>query len=319
MTRREFVGITAAVLSAGGTALGACGRSEDTPVPSSQAGRARASREAIYGLSFPGSAAVSKTMRFRFTRPLAIYPATYIWRAYPIRQAGYYTAFFWGNDDGKGDLSTFLWVEGRDADTYYGAHPYPNPPPNGTAHDWEISIMREDPVNGAVVYDRWYTQAFRAWSDWTGKRHEFYWNLPRIDSRHRVMVTAAQDYGNASPPAPTLTWGDAPWNPGREVWCGVLRGLQIYAANLSVPEILKEMRTPLSTSVGAASVWYLNLNPTPEDISDKSGRGNNPEWVGHERPRLWTGTGEEAGGAKGAAGRSDARQEAVPPGARARA
>jgi hypothetical protein len=28
--------------------------------------------------------------------PLAIYPATYIWRAYPIRQAGYYTAFFLG-------------------------------------------------------------------------------------------------------------------------------------------------------------------------------------------------------------------------------
>jgi hypothetical protein len=233
-------------------------------------------------------------MRFRFLRPLAIYPATYIWRAYPIRQAGYYTAFFWGNDDGRGDLRTFLWTDGNDADTYYGAHPYPNPPPSGTSHDWEIAIMRDDPVNGAVEYDRWHTQAFRAWEDWRGKHHEFYWSLPRIDSRHRVTVTAGHEYGNRTPPAPALTWGDAPWNPGREVWCGVLRGFQIYAANLSVPEVLREMRVPLSTRTGAASIWYLNLDPRPDDISDKSGRGHHPEWVGRERPRLWRGTAEGA-------------------------
>jgi hypothetical protein len=229
------------------------------------------------------------TMRFRFVKPLAIYPATYIWRAYPIRQAGYYTAFFWGNDDGLGDLRTFLWVDGRAADSYYGAHPYPNPPPKGTAHNWEIAVLQNDPVNGVVVYDRWYTQAFRAWSDGTGKHHEFYWNLPSLDERHRVAVTAGPEYGNRNPPAPALTWGDAPWNPGQEVWRGVLRGIQIYSSRLSLDDILREVDTPVSTGAGRASIWYLNLDPTPRDITDKSGRGNDPEWVGSERPGLWTG------------------------------
>ena len=69
-------------------------------------------QDAVTGLDFPGSAAVSTTMRFKFVNPhtngLPIYGpggngVTYIWRAYPRQQAGYYTAFFWGNDDGQGN------------------------------------------------------------------------------------------------------------------------------------------------------------------------------------------------------------------------
>lgn len=242
----------------------------------------------IYGLNFPGSSGVANTMRFRFLNPLAIYPATYIWRAYPRRQAGYFTAFFWGNDDGQGTLSTFLWTRNGGADSYYGAHPYPNAPPNGTSHSWEISIEQQDFVNGAVVYDRWYTQALRVWSDASGKHHEFYWDLPNTDASHRVTRTSPTSWGNVNPPVPALTWGDAPWNPGNEVWSGVLRGIQIYSANLSVADILSEASAPLSTTAGAANVWYLNLNPTPTDISDKSGAGHQPAWVGNLRPSLWT-------------------------------
>jgi len=242
------------------------------------------------GLNFPGSAAVATTMRFRFLNPLAIFPATYIWRAYPRRQAGYYTAFFWGNDDGKEDISTFLWAGRHEADSYYGAHPYPDGGSAATTHQWEISVLQADYVNGVVVYDRWYTQALRVWTDAAGrKHHEFYWDLPNTDAAHMVSKTAPADWGNRSPPVPALTWGDAPWAPGREVWNGVLRGIQIYSANLSIPEILSEVATPLSTANGASNVWYLNLNPTPTDISDKSGAGHNPAWVGAERPTLWTG------------------------------
>ena len=279
VTRRHLVG--AGALAVGALGLSLHGRLRDATRVATAAG------EPTTGLSFPGSAAVSRTMRFRFRRPLAIYPATYIWRAYPIRQAGYYTAFFWGNDDGQENLETFLWVNGREADSYYGAHPYPNPPPDGTSHDWEIAVEQADPVNGAVVYDRWYTQAFRAWSDSDGKHHEFYWDLPQLDEGHRVAVTAESDWGNRNPPAPALTWGDAPWNPGHEVWRGMLRGIQIYSAGLSLSDVLSEVRAPLSTVAGMTSIWYLNLNPTPLDISDKSGRGHHPEWVGRERPGLW--------------------------------
>lgn len=250
------------------------------------------------GLDFPGSAAVAGTMRFRFAHPeragLALYGpggagVTYVWRAYPRQQAGYYTAFFWGNDDGQNNLNTFLWANGG-ADSYYGAHPYPNDPPNGNTHRWEIALEQSDFVNGAVVYQRWYTQALRVWADASGKHHEFYWDLPQTDASHRVVHDSPASWGNVNPPAPALTWGDAPWNPGNEVWNGVLRGIQIYASKLSLADLEAELAAPLSTAAGAQSIWYLNLNPTPADIGDKSGKGHHPAWVGSERPALYTGT-----------------------------
>jgi hypothetical protein len=244
----------------------------------------------IYGLDFQGSASTSGTVRFKFTNPLDAYPATYIWRAYPKQQSSYYTAFFWGNDDGKGTLDTFLWTSNGGADMYYGAHPYPKSPPNGSTHNWEISVEQNDFQNGSVVYDRWYTQALVVWADSNGyKHHIFYWDLPNTDSAHRVERVSDPDWGNRTPPSPALTWGDAPWAPSEEMWYGMLRGIQVYSTNLSLANILNEANTPLSTPAGAANIWYLKTNPTPSDISDTSGAGNNPVWVGSERPLLWEG------------------------------
>jgi hypothetical protein len=275
-TRREFLGAVGAAAVA--AAVGGC---ESPPSPPPAAGST--------GLDFPGSAAVETTLRFRFLNPLAPYPATYIWCAYPRRQAGYYTAFFWGNDDGRGTLDTFLWKPGRDADTYYGAHPYPDPPPGGTQHNWEVSIERQDFLGRPVVYDRWYVQALRVWGDPLGKFHEFYWDLPNTHTPYRVVRRSSPSWGNAAPPVPTLTWGDAPWAPGNEVWNGILRGIRVYSVKLTLMEILREAVKPMSTRRGRANVWYLNMDPTPDDIADRSGRGHHPEWVGMERPRLWAG------------------------------
>lgn len=250
-------------------------------------GAGQVSRIPISGLDFPGSGGVRRTMRFRFEQPLPAYPATYIWRAYPRRQVGYYTAFFWGNDDGKGTLDTFLWAPGRDADSYYGAHPYPVPPPRGIDHRWEIAIDRADILGAPVLYDRWYTQAMRVWGDRRGKHHEFYWELPFTDPWHSIQYSLCPSWGEAQPPRPMLTWGDAPWAPGNEVWYGVLGDIQIYSARLERAELLREAERPGSTGIGAASLWYLNRELTPNDIGDRSGRGNHPVWVGDERPRLW--------------------------------
>jgi len=41
---------------------------------------------------------------------------------------------------------------------------------------------------------------------------------------------------------------------------------------------------------GIATPHFLNMNPTPSDITDKSGNGNNPSWATGSRPTLWTGT-----------------------------
>jgi len=83
-------------------------------------------------------------------------------------------------------------------------------------------------------------------------------------------------------------FGDAPWEPGKELCSCILRGIQIYSSRLSLDDIQSEIASPLSTPAGSMSIWYLNLNPTPTDITDKSGLGNNPEWVGSGRPILWS-------------------------------
>jgi hypothetical protein len=28
-----------------------------------------------------------------------------------------------------------------------------------------------------------------------------------------------------------------------------------------------------------ANIWYMNIDPTPSDISDKSGKGHHPVWA----------------------------------------
>ena len=102
------------------------------------------------------------------------------------------------------------------------------------------------------------------------------------------MHVSPTNYGNTNPPSPALTWGDAPWAPGNEVWNGILRGIQVYSMNLSLVEIQSEITTPQSTAAGVTNIWYLNLNPTPTDISDKSGKGHHPSWIGNLRPTLFT-------------------------------
>jgi hypothetical protein len=239
------------------------------------------------GLFFPGSAGVRRTMRFRFDNPLPMYPATYLWRALPLQQAGYYTAFFWGNDDGRDTQETFLWTPQRTADSYYGAHPYPDVIPLGGTHQWEVSIEQTDTVNGRVDYGRWHTQAFCVHRSLTSTHHEFYWDLPRTDDCHRVVHKARADWGRRAPPSPALTWGDAPWAPGKEVWHGALAGLQIYTDRLPMDVLLAELERPLSTQQGRNSIWYLNMEPAPGDLSDRSGRGHHPRWIGDERPKVW--------------------------------
>ena len=201
---------------------------------------------------------------------------------YPRQQNGYYTTFFWGND------GEFGWGGVYGEDTYYGAHPYPPNGSTGTTHKWEISAFAHDYLSAEnVVYDRWYTQALRVWADGSGKHHEFYWDLP--NTSRVISVDLPADYGSINPPHPALTWGDAPWAPSNEIMNGIIRGIQIYSTTLTVNDILSESNAPRSTSPGTSNIWYLNLNPTPSDISDKSGQGHHPEWVGSGRPSLWSG------------------------------
>ena len=231
--------------------------------------------EQLTGLDFPGNVAVTTTMRFEFTSPFAAYPATYIWRAYPREQAGYYTSFFHANNN------SFF----NNQLEYYGFHPYPEPPPPLVGiQKWEISVDGGNDITGdPVVFNRWYLQVAVVSKDGSATHHTYYWDWPDTTT-HKIRRTGAL---YAAAPNPAIMVGDNPWNPGEEVYDGVLRGFQFYDVALTPSEIAQEIAAPGSVR----QPWYLNLNPTPTDISDKSGNGHHPAWVGTERPALWKDTG----------------------------
>jgi hypothetical protein len=252
---------------------------------------APAPRAAKAGLTFPSNTGnAGSTVQFRFTDAalLPAYPATYIWRLKPTQQTGFYTTFFWGPD------STFTGAG------YYGCHPYPQGGSGGTTHNWEISAegvdrITDDNANSTVVTkSQWYTQAAVVRLVNTDEIEvKFYWDL-ETDAGRVITFTSVGNYATGFPPSsPALTWGDAPWSPGNELLSGTLRGLQIYSSNLSLADIQSEAandsaNTP-QTSAGLAAVWYMNQNPTPDDISDKSGEGHDPAWFNSNRPTLWEG------------------------------
>jgi len=242
----------------------------------------------IYGLEWSGDGTIRRMLYW--SNPFPIYDATYVFRVYPRKKPvppfpnGYYTTFFWGNN------GTFTWQNGN-ANTYYGAHPYPIPAPNGPGQ-WEISVYSNDFVTGTEVgWDRWYIQAFRAWRESpTITHHEFYWDLPDTSKVIRTTVTDA-GWASSNPPSPAIVIGQAPDNglgqswggyEGWEEFNGVIRGIQIYSGLLTVDEIQAEIQSPLSTVNGRARIWYLNVNPRPSDVSDKKGIGtpHNPSWAG---------------------------------------
>jgi len=237
-------------------------------------------------------------MKFIFSSPFAQYPATYLWKCYPKSQANYYTILFWGNH------GTFTWYPPGWGKSYYGFHPFPDPSPNGTRY-WEIAADGGDYTNSRttpVQYERWYTQVARVWDDGSYKRHEYYWNYP--NTSNVLSLNCTRDYGTTPPPSPCISVGDCPWphldgppptGEGTEVFFGYLRGFQFYNYQLSTAQMALVAQLDTDAQVlaacrdnGMALPWYLNMNPSPSDISDKSGRGNNPAWVGAERPTLWS-------------------------------
>jgi hypothetical protein len=242
----------------------------------------------VSGLNFPSNGAPAGDVRFKFTGAnlLAPYPATYIWRVNSRQQSGYYTTFFWGPDGAFSGAG------------YYGAHPYPTGSPSAIDHRWEVSIDGADTVNDAngnntqVSYGAWHTQAMVVrLVNGNEIESRFYWNLPDT-TKVIVHTTQVSDYAYTFRGAPysgsALTFGDAPWSVGNERLSGVLRGIQLYASALSPSDMLTESSTPRSTVAGSNSLWYLNLNPTPSNISDQSGRGHHPTWTSSARPALWT-------------------------------
>jgi hypothetical protein len=259
------------------------------------------------GLNFPsnGDAPADAFVAFQFDNPqnngLPLWGpsgqgATYMWKYRPRQQNGYYVTFWWSQADG------FFSAENG----YYGGHPYPNdgvslPPLRDVGtHNWEIAIIGQDiqqtrsGQNKRVVKDVWYTQALKVVrTSANSKTLIFYTALPSTAPGDVIEYTVTSPgYGETTPPTPKITFGDSPWYDGgyqHERLSGVLRGIKIFNRALSEAAILSEAASDsLASAEGQANIWYMNINPTPADISDKSGKGHNPSWATSDRATLWS-------------------------------
>lgn len=241
----------------------------------------------ISGLIFPKNSDPDGEVWFALTGAALpdIQPLTIIWRSqFYGGQSGYYTTFFHGRTDGTfaGDGS------------YFGCPPYPQ---NGTsgdtdhyfsvAADGNDDVTDENANSTVVTKGQWYTQAAVS----NGDTIDFYWDLETSTDRV-ISHTNASTLTNTSSD-PGLIFGDAPWNPNQERHYGILRGIQVYTSALDLADVVTEAANHTSntpkTSAGLANVHYMNQNPTPSDISDKSGQDNNPAWKNANRPTLWEG------------------------------
>ena len=165
---------------------------------------------------------------------------------------------------------------------YYGAGPYPSPSPSGPLR-WEIAADGGDFVGDLVQLGRWYSCAFVGWRDGSGTHHRFYYDLPNTAK----LIVDDQDggYFSSVDSNAEICFGDAPWDHVRsgpnskEQLRGRLRGLKIFTARLSEVDLLDEASSDaLASSLGRSAIWYHNSNPRPDDLLDKSGRGNHFSW-----------------------------------------
>ena len=231
------------------------------------------------------------------------FPLTAIWRYKVTQQYGYYIPWIIGG------VTAFPWNHDiADEQIYVTLDPYPinTSYPNNNTHKWACSVATKDiKVDGeftlgaaavvsgdtTVEYDRWYTQAVRITQNGTSLTVKCFYDLPDESKYHLIDVSAISAVYNTPYSPNRITFGDAPWNASQERASGVMRGFQFYQAALTDAEILEEAENDTinaaQTASGIASLVYMNQNPTPSDVTDKSGNGNHPTWFNANRPALW--------------------------------
>lgn len=266
--------------------------------------------EALTALDWDGDPAGRRAIVFTSGTsglPASHYPMTWLWKVFQRNQVSgvgdntrYYTTFFYGNN-GLFDWAGDYWF------SYYGCHPYPSPT-NTSNGKWELSFNASDYLgrgdnnddnSGApfVTNNQWYSQALVAQESGGNLEHKFYIDLPSVDDADYIRRGFPGE--PVTPPSPCIIWGQAPDNGGAS-WGGFsrweeqnarIRGVQIYTSALSEAHVVALADLDTNAEVLAycsansiTSLWYLNMNWTVADITDKSGNGHDPGWAGTERP-----------------------------------
>lgn len=238
------------------------------------------------------------------------YPHTAIWQVKHVQQNGYYAVAWhsqntgvWSGNDSWG-FGTHPFPSDGSIDSE-GASTFPGPYGSEAQHFMEIADSGNDylaspssegtQVKLELQADVWYVQART--SEVIGSDiHMTFWpdlvNNPTLKI-HRQKPTS---YLGTTPSNPAFYFGASDWtNQGGttndEALSGYLRGMKLFDAVLTSADIITEATTDSNTpqtSAGTSSVWYINMDPTVADVTDKSGAGHNPTWANANRPTDYT-------------------------------
>lgn len=227
---------------------------------------------------------------------------TAIWKIRHVQQTGYYAEAWHAWNDGSWHGSNYE----------FGTHPHPcdgtftastgqrlvGTGSSGTVHYHEIAGLDAHdyiatpfaPSALLVVKGTWLSKARTCEIiGGTTLRHT-HW--PDIEGNPSFSIVQDIPLANLeSPPNPAFYWGSSDWRlltAGRtdESPGGVMRHLLQYDRALSLAEIQAKLALT-ADDTSDPDVWYSCLNPTPDDVTDKSGAGHDPVWANARRPLLW--------------------------------
>lgn len=233
---------------------------------------------------------------------------TAIWKFKPHTGIIGYHTLFWH----LMNTSDYTW---QAANYEFGTHGYPcdgnfdvdglptNPTADsGTLQFYEIAGLSAvdkiaKPMNQSIPVDSggFVTQARQCVSSGGYYWHR-YW--PNVASPGLYIEAGVLTGDMETPTRPWFTLGSSPWTPtgasngNWECPDGVVTGLRFFNdGTMSIQDIGSESAfndNLTVTSAGAASVWYINDNPTIDDVTDKSGNGRHGKWTTARRPTTWT-------------------------------
>lgn len=271
--------------------------------------------EPISGLNFPANATANSDIRLVWSGANLLPRLTHtaIWKKFrAVTPQTAYEADTWhSRNDG---------VFHSTADEM-GAHGYPTVGTvngtgqnigggqGGTVHYMELAgtpggaDWLASPGGSGVLLNngQWYTHARSCGPNGSDSRHRVY-----VDVMNNPSQVIEQAVNTASIPALTAAYyfGCSDWRADQpttgqndETPNGIHRGYILFDTELTAAHIIALAALTTNAAVLAycasnsltGNLWYLNMNPTPTDVTDKSGAGHNPSWANSNRPALWTG------------------------------
>lgn len=274
-------------------------------------GRTIIASEILTALDFPANNAANSDIRFKFngTNLPSRTSFTAIWASCTNTSVtGYVTHCFWSHDVGVFQSNLYE----------LGGHPYPansaavdgtgqttnSGGGTGTTHYMEMAgLGGRDQISNpgtAVLTTKdattWKRHALQATVVGSTVRHRYWPDIIGNSSNYFERTINTADL--PSPSAPAFYWGTSDWRSGAtgantndETPNGKLRGFVIVndggltSTQIAAIAALDTNASVLSYLAGQSlSPWYVNMNPTPSDVTDKSSAGHNPAWANSLRP-----------------------------------